>query len=132
MFTLLIKNLAPHTHGSQKLLPFFHRKAFILPMALNTAQTEIQRESTERKGFCSASRPGELHVLPGFLPKITQTFPSTGANKDTFHQKVSESVPVKLSRCNFFCSNQTLFVSSYPNQNKTGKNNLLTDDTFFS
>lgn len=101
-------------------------------MALNTAQTEIQTESTERKGFCSVCRPGELHVLPGFLPKIIQTFPSTGAKKDTFHQEVSESVPVKLSRCNSFCSNQTLFVSSYPNQNKTGKNNLLTDDTFFS
>lgn len=131
MFILLIKNLAPYT-WARVAAPTFHRKAIIPPVSLNSAQTEIQTESTERKGFCSACRPGELCALPRFLPKTIQTFPNTGAKKDTFHQKVSESAPVKLSRCKFFCSNQTLFVSSYPNQNKTGKNNLLTDDTFFS
>lgn len=51
--------------------------------------------------------------------------------KHTHTQKVSETAPVKLSRCNFFCSNQTLLVISYPNQNNTDENNLLTEDAFF-
>lgn len=131
MFTLLIKYWAPYTQ-IRVATPFSTGKPsfFQHPWTQHKLKSK-QTESTERKGFCSACRPGELCVWPGFLPKTIQTFPSTGAKKDIFDQKLSESAPVKLSRCNFFCSNQTLFVSSYPNQNNTGKNNLLTDDTFF-
>lgn len=73
---------------------------------------------------------GNMGITRSFA-KDNPEFSRVRGQNDTFHQKVSETAPVKLSRCNSFCSNQTLLVISFPNQNNTGKNNLLTDDTFF-
>lgn len=128
---LLNKHWAPYA-PIPAAVPLVHREATVLPVPLTTALRLLTNTEhwEERIPLCLKAR--WIQVLPGVLLKRTQSSPKHGG-KMTHFTKVSETAPVKLSRsrCNFFCSNQTLLVISYPNQNNTDKNNLLTDDTFF-
>lgn len=138
-------NKPRNVHPAHQVLSTLHMDPVVTPCSYSHFPQESHHSSTEHSTNWNPNKQGALRgkdsaLLAGqvnyvhyqdFCQRQSRFFPARGAKKDTLHQKVSESAPVKLSRCNFFCSNQTLFVSSYPIQNKTGKNNLLTDDTFF-
>lgn len=117
----MILRLSSKQNDSIILFLFSTRKRRVYRFSKHTA--------LRRKDHALLEGQVNMSITRSFA-KDPEFSPAWGQN-DTFHQKVSEIAPVKLSRCNFFCSNQTLLVISYPNQNNTDKNNLLTDDTFF-